>query len=145
MEDEEIEPILNEVIQRFLLPKFRELGMPATGEWEQNIEARGSSIWGRSYTEQLVDGREPGRMPPVDALIPWVEAKLGYSGNQARSVAWAVSKKIAEEGTTWYQRGGSDLLEVLESNEVRDFLVDQIGIILRAKVTLRFERELREA
>jgi hypothetical protein len=121
----------------FLKPKFRELGMPATGEWEENIEARGNEVWGRAYTEQLVNGREPGRMPPVEAIEKWLLAKFGVVD---RNRAWAIAVKIKNEGTSWYPNG-SDLLEVLESQEVVNYITEQIRGIVILQVKTRFQRE----
>ena len=137
IEDEEIQRIITNVIDLFLIPKIRELGMPATGEWEENIHARGNEIWGRAYTEQLVKGREPGTMPPVEAIQRWALAKFG---NGDINVAWAIATKIKNEGTNWYPNG-SDLLEVLESQEVADYIGNELSRIIIATVTTQFKRE----
>ena len=39
------------------------------------------------------------RSVPVNKLVDWVEAKLGISGNEATSVAWAIRTKIKRSGT----------------------------------------------
>lgn len=137
---EEIEKIIRGVIDLFLIPKFRELGMPATGEWEDNIEARENEIWGTPYTQQLVEGRPPGTMPPVDAIQKWATVKLGISD---RSVAWAIATKIKNEGTTWYPEG-SDLLEVLSSQEVTDYIAQELGRIIVVRVQEEFSRQFAE-
>lgn len=133
---EVIERVVNEVIELFLIPKFLDLGMRATSEWEANIHARGNEIWGRDYTEQLVNGREPGRMPPVEAIQQWAIAKFG---NGDINVAWAIATKIAQEGTTWYPEG-SDLLEVLETPEVEQYIQQQLSLFIVAEVQLQFTR-----
>ncbi len=51
------------------------------------------------YGVVMEHGREPGgKMPPVDAIKLWVVRKLGLSGDEATSVAWAVAKSIAKKG-----------------------------------------------
>ncbi|MDV4026520.1 hypothetical protein CMT52_19520, partial [Elizabethkingia anophelis] len=116
-DDKEIEDVIQKVVDNFLKPRFKELGMNASGEWLQSIEIStgndSGTIDARAYSEQLAKGRKPGKLPPVRQLERWVNAKLGLSGNEAKSVAWAISKKIEKEGTSWYQKGGSDLIEVL--------------------------------
>lgn len=131
---EEIEPIIRGVIDTFLIPKFRELGMPASGEWEDNIEARGNEIWGTPYTQQLVEGRPPGTMPPVEAIQKWAAVKLGISDI---SVAWAIATKIKNEGTTWYPEG-SDLLEVLSTQEVTEYIAERLGRIIVVRIQEEF-------
>lgn len=137
------------VIDRWLLPKFDELGMNATGEWKENVHALAEPnkgiISGRNYTEQLVYGRKPGKMPPVEPLIRWAQAKFGVDYQTATQIAWGTAKKIQQDGTTWFQKGGSDLLEVLEQPEVIDYINSQIGNYLTAEVQLQFTRDLKEA
>ena len=38
-------------------------------------------------------------MPPVDALVPWVQAVLGVEPDRVRQVAFLVARKIARKGT----------------------------------------------
>lgn len=145
---EEIEPIINEVIDLFLIPKFRELNMEASGEWEQNVEARGSEIWGRDYTEYLVDGRPPNNDQSPEAMKAWV----GWAGstilkewvnNKGLNInPYAVAWKIAREGNNYYPKG-TDLLEVLNSQEVKDYITESLGRIITVKVEQEFKRQFR--
>jgi hypothetical protein len=142
--DAKIEEILNEVIRLYLIPKHKALGMETTGEWINSLETKGNVIRGRKYTEQLVYGRKPGNAPPITPLENWVKAKFGISGREATSFAFAISKKIAKEGTTWHQRGGSDLLEVLETTEVLNYINSKIARYFQTEITLQIQRQLRE-
>ena len=83
-------------------------------------------------------------MPPIEPIERWVNAKLGLYGSEANSAAWGIAKKIAAEGTTWYQKGGSDLLEVLESDEVVSFLQQEYKNIMATQVKIQFERTAKE-
>lgn len=131
-----------------LIQKYDELGMRATGDWANGLEGRthanGGEIWGLPYTEQLVFGREPGKRPPIAPIERWVQAKFGVSGRQATSMAYAVANKIAQEGTTWYQQGGSDLLEVLDDQRVVDTFYSEIGSYLTVQVSEELTRTLEE-
>ena len=148
-ETSEIESVLQKVIDRFLIPRFHELKMDATGEWLQNLEVKtgddAGTIRGRNYSEQLAKGREPGKMPPVSQIERWVNAKLGYSGPQGTSIAWAISKKIQKEGTTWHQKGGSDLIEVLEEPITIQFVQEELAGILRTRVAENLIRNTQKA
>jgi hypothetical protein len=141
--DAKFEEILTEVIRLYLIPKHKALGMETTGEWINSLETKGNVIRGRKYTEQLVYGRKPGNAPPITPLENWVKAKFGITGKEATSFAFAISKKIAKEGTTWHQRGGSDLLEVLETAEVLNYINKQIARYFQAEITLQIQRELQ--
>lgn len=142
----EIEAVLLKVVDLFLIPRFRELGMNATGEWMNSLEVVANnndsgSIRGRQYSEQLAKGRQPGKRPPIAPIEKWVTAKFGISGNQAKSMAFAISHKIANEGTTWYQKGGSDLIEVLEEPRVLEFIQNELGGILQVKLAEQIVRD----
>lgn len=127
--DELIIETMQGVIDNFLKPKFIELGMNATGQWLNSLEARSingnGEIWGMDYTYWLANGRRPGTGPAVSALMPWVTAKFGIGGNEARSIAFAVAQKIKNEGTEYYP-DGTDLLNVLYSKEVANYIYSQL-------------------
>jgi len=140
--DEVILATMQGVIDNFLKPKFISLGMNATGQWLETLEPRVENgqgqIWGMYYTYWLAHGRKGGTMPPVSALIPWVTAKFGIGGNEAKGVAFAVAKKIEKEGTEYYPQG-TDLLEILHSKDVADYIYSQYkeGITVEISETLK--------
>jgi hypothetical protein len=74
------------------------------GSYHSRVITRGvSAIEGRTasalaYATPVELGTKP-HFPPIQPLEDWVTAKLGISGDEARSVAFAVAKKIAREGT----------------------------------------------
>lgn len=135
--DEEIIRIMQGVIDNYLKPKFIELGMNATGQWLNTLEARSNNgvgeIWGQDYTYWLANGRKPGNAPPVSALIPWVTAKFGLGGNEAKSIAFAISQKIKKEGTEYYP-DGTDLLTVLNSDEVKNYIYSELGQAVNVQI-----------
>lgn len=147
--DEVIERVINEVIDLFLIPRFRELGMPATGEWEQNAHARVNEVWGRDYTEYLVNGRPPNENQDPEALrrwAVWAGSTFIKDWAQAKGVPIdpiAIAYKIGRDGTDWYPNG-SDLLEVLESQEVTDYIREQLTIFITAQVELKFRRYVQQ-
>lgn len=145
---EEIEDLLRRVVELFLIPRFRELGMPATGEWQQNLEVvaypESGKIRGRDYSQQLALGRKPGKRPPVVPLQKWAMAKFGVSSKEALGMAYAIAKKIEKEGTTWHQRGGSDLIEVLEEPRVLDYIETELTAIAKTRVAQQLIRNAEQ-
>lgn len=145
--EELIRETLTEVVERFLKPKFIALGMNASGDWLKSLEVRTSlnrgEIWGLDYTYYLVNGRGPGKRPPIAPLVRWVGNKFGYSGKQAVSAAFAIATKIAKEGTEYYP-DGTDLLEVLESIEVQEFIKKKIGDYILQETQIRITRMIKE-
>lgn len=124
---------ISEIVERFLKPKFIELGMNSSGNWLKSLGVRSANnegeIMGPAYTEQLALGRKPGKRPPIDPLVQWVGAKFGLYGKEAVIAAFAISNKIAKEGTKYYPNG-TDLLKILNSPEVIVFIDDKIGSYL---------------
>lgn len=142
--NEEIMRVMQGVVDLFLVPKFRELGMNATGKWLDSLEvdARGSNegvIRGQMYSQWLAKGRAPGARPPITPIQMWVQAKLGIGAPESLGVAFAIANKIAKEGTTWYPNG-SDLLEVLQSVECIDYVTRELAILGRTQVKIEFNR-----
>lgn len=136
------------VVDKFLIPRFDQLGMNATGEWKRNVKVRAGTnvgfIDGRDYTENLANGVEPGNRPEIEPLEKWVKAKLHLSGKVAKGVAFAIANKIEESGTSWYKKGGTDLIEILESKQVIDYINSQIGNYLRVEVEIQIRRTAKE-
>ena len=146
--NEDIISIMDAVVEQFLIPKFNELNMNASGEWLESLETEARDnvgvIRGRDYSEWLAKGRGPGGMPPVSQIELWVNHKLGLYGSEATSAAWGIAKTIQAEGTTWYKQGGTDLLEVLESPEVIAFIQEKYRGAIQLQVKIAFERNLKE-
>jgi len=60
-------------------------------------EARSDT--GFPYPVVIEKGRKPGaKMPPPDALVPWVMHRLAVSSQQAVVISWAVARLIAIRG-----------------------------------------------
>ena len=56
-----------------------------------------------SHAINRIAGRSRGKPPPIDPIELWVKKKLKLPAGQARGVAFAISKKIAKEGTNRYK------------------------------------------
>jgi len=142
---DQIEAILRDVVELFLVPHFESLGMDASGEWRESLEVVGDTIRGRGYTFQLVNGRAPGARPPIEPLTRWAIVKLGLDERQARGAAFAISNKIAKEGTEYYKQGGTTLLEILKGKEVIEFISRTAQPLIQQQVTLEITRIVRDS
>ena len=67
-----------------------------------------------AYTNFMLYGRGPGRMPPLEPIKSWMEEK-GLEGS-----AWAIRKHIADFGTT-----GNDFLSPV-LGQVKENIVQKI-------------------
>lgn len=141
---EEITDIMHEVVVQFLIPHFLELGMEASGNWRENLmvgaDPNVGYIQGTRYTEQLVYGRRPGTYAPIEPLKQWAMIKLGLNEQQARGAAFAISKKLHDEGSEYYKQGGTDLLEILKSPKVIDFINQKQKNYIEKQIELEINR-----
>lgn len=160
LEAKDIEDILNEVVDTFLIPRFMELGMNATGNWLQQLEIRSEVdenfgigvIRGEHYSEYLALGRMPNKVQDTDALRRWA---YGMANSNPEFMAWLeargltdygvqIAYKIGQEGTSWYKQGGTDLIEILSSKEVVEFITERISVLLISGAKAEIQRELKE-
>lgn len=145
--DSKITEVMQGVIDNFLKPKFIALGMNATGKWLESLQAYAENgigyIKGMDYTYYLANGRAGGSMPPIAPLQAWVGAKLGKYGSEGLSIAWAVAKKIEREGTDYYPEG-TDLVDILNSREVLDYVYGSFDGFIKLEIELEIKRRIKE-
>lgn len=116
--------------------------MDASGEWRQALQVEGDVIRGRHYTEQLVNGRQPGTFAPIAPLTRWAQIKLGLDETQARSAAFAISKKLHDEGSAYWRQGGTTLLEILTSDQVIDYITETAQPIIQQQIDIEIRSYL---
>lgn len=90
----------------------------------------------------LEDGRRPGKRPPVAAMEEWVRREIPSAKNP-KSLAFAIAKKIGEEGSLLYRQGGksgvlSDYInqEYVHENltiPIKDEIVSQIVALINSR------------
>jgi hypothetical protein len=146
---DEIESLKEELIQ-----KYDDLGMRATGNWANKLTSfvdisvgkYVAKIIGLDYTEQLVQGREPGGMPPVQNLVEWIEAKpiTPWENMTIESMAWAIAKKIAREGTEYFKQGGTDLIQAVITPERIRKIINAVGKSMVNNFQLEINEDLQK-
>ncbi len=105
---DENEQIINEEIAKLIsdiIMAYEESGKKVSGEFAGGLEAQLTKT-AYSYTATIkgyeyLAGRRAGKMPPVSALEKWVKEKgiFDLRKKTARSIAYAIAKKIEKEGT----------------------------------------------
>lgn len=86
----------------------------------------GGSMYAAHYFKYLIYGRGPGKAPPPDTMLAWVQgnpdvlerAKQVFKYITEKGLAYIVGQKIAREGTDIYsgKKPGIDLLGVMEDS-----------------------------
>lgn len=153
LNDEGIIKVLQEVIDMFLIPKFIALGMNASGSWISAllpaVENGRGVIKGKDYTYFLAYGRGPNQDQSPEGikhfagwfshyvLKPWAQDKGIVLGN-----AYMAARKIAIEGTK-DRPGKEEVLTVLQSKEVTDFIYGKLKADLTNKVKIEMLRIVR--
>ena len=153
--DEDVAAVLQGVIDEFLIPKFKELNMNASGKWIASLETERRApnvgvIRGIDYTYWLVNGRNANKDQSPEGLRAWavwagntfIKDWVRAKGLSADPIAVAMS--IAKKGTTWKRKGGSDLLEVLESPDVQKYVAERFRRIITPRVAQELRRNITE-
>ncbi len=152
--DREVQEVMTDVIDLFLIPRYHELKMKASGEWERTLEAERSGtneavIRGRFYSEFLAKGRGQNRDQSPEGLRRWavwagktfIKEWADQKGVSADPIA--IAYNIAKNGTSWKRRGGSDLLEVLTEPETTKYVQDRLKAIAVPKITEHLQRSAK--
>lgn len=126
----ELYEVIDDIVRRHI-----ELGQKASGDFIKSLEVRetekGAELWGIDYTKYLVNGRRPGKMPPKVNIVQWMQDKFHYSKEQAEKIAFPIMKKIADEGTDIYKKGGTDLIESVITDARVDAIMEKIGVLTK--------------
>lgn len=131
-----------------IVERYDELNMRASGKWADSLEIKVEGlkglILGEDYTKYLTQGRPPGTDPPVPVIFQWMKDKKTFRGPKTLGRAIAISKSIGNRGTSWYRKGGSNLLEILESEEVITTFNEELKIQLIAKINDNLRRLVQD-
>lgn len=110
---------------------------------QTQAEADGGELSGNHYWYYLVYGRRPGKQPPIDSILGWLQKKGITSDIPERSLAFLIARKIGRLGTDIYlgKRPGLALPEIIQKRE-KEFN-DQIDEHFREKYLNDFEKSLK--
>lgn len=123
-----------EAIREELIQKHIQLKMKASGDWIDSVEVQVEGLSGRvranAYTEQLVNGRQPGKFPPIKMIEAWIYHK-GINTLERNmtisSLAFLIARKIAREGTEYFKQGGTDLVDAVITPERIQSIIDKVS------------------
>ena len=108
-------------------------GTNASGETSQSLQStlikkNRVQVTGKPYIYVVETGRKAGKMPPISNILKWIESgKPSFSGS-AVSFAWAISRKIAKEGSALFRSGGrTDIITPAISEDRVDALTKEVA------------------
>jgi len=125
-------------------------GIEATGA-AQDMEVRifkknTGGLYTVSYIQYALQGRGPGRRPPINAIEDWIEVKgiTGDSGQTIRSLAFAIANSIAARGTKAQNRIPESFLVDTFNNcsaGILDDTLEEIGADLLDAVVSQLSKQ----
>lgn len=138
-------------LQQDLIDKYNSLGMRSSGNWANELAyettEHSATLWGASYTEQLINGRSPGKQPPRQDIEQWIISK-GIQPLNAKmsisSLAFLIARKIAREGTKYFKQGGTDLISAILTAERVQSILDRVTEFNVSAFSTRIEAILKD-
>ena len=133
MTSEEILRVEFDSLREDILARHTALKQKASGQFERELENKTSGLTGllvgSHYTEQLVNGRGPGKFPPIKMIESWIRIKpIRIIGERisVSSLAFLIARKIAREGTEIFKAGGTDLISSVITPERVQSIIDKV-------------------
>lgn len=132
---EELIKKLLEDIKSDLIQDQAAKGLIASGASSSSLEVTkdGELLGAESFYYQIY-GRAPGKFPPIQNILDWIEAKRIQTDISKKSLAFLIARKIAKEGTRIYrgEAPGLDFDKITDNNmklferELKEKIADQI-------------------
>ncbi len=119
-------------------------GRSAASIQVQNVSNTGGQLIGADWIEYTFRGRGPGKMPPMNAIIDWLNSR-----GLPRGMAWSIAKKIAEQGTALYRElhalGKQSILDDIITQEKITKFIEDLTAIYTAQIQSEINSILQPA
>lgn len=111
-------------------------GLKASGQsaLSLRIESRPDQgeLLGASYFIEQEQGRKPGQIGDVKGLYDWLayhKYGISYTSDKARwSIAWAIARKQAREGSYTFRHGPTGVLSEALTEEMMQQFTDSVAL-----------------
>jgi hypothetical protein len=101
--------------------------------WE--LDDEGLRFYGADYYPFADAGREPGKMPPIAAIMQWILDKgITSQTIPLKSQAYGISVSIAKNGTVAYRQGGTHIIADVFTPAAITELAETIMLGIKAQV-----------
>ncbi|MFP5437474.1 MAG: hypothetical protein ACLGH8_06810 [Bacteroidia bacterium] len=115
-----------ELLRQEVLARYESTGVKASGKWAKSIRIEELPNGFTLVADAYVNGREPGKAPPSEAIEKWIVQKgiaARLSDNiSVNSLAYLIARKIAREG--WQPKAGTEnlLQQVVTPQRIQQLL-----------------------
>jgi hypothetical protein len=92
-------------------------------------------IYANHYIYQLIYGRKPGKKPPRDVIVKWIQDKGIQSDIPINSLAFLIQRSIGENGTLLFPQGSTLLSDIVTPDLINDLKSDLFSDIVDAAVS----------
>lgn len=133
-----------EALKQKLIAKYDELGLRASGEFENQLEYTVSknkmSMSGAYHTWFMENGRGAGFVP-VQVIKDWIDTKQGLPSEfkeKKESIAYAIATKIAKEGIKVPNEHNpgkliSDIVDEFLAKDIYD-MIEELGQVYLGRI-----------
>jgi len=136
-----------EKVKEQIIADQEEKGITASGESADSLQVievdDGAKLVGSEHFFFQVHGRAPGRFPPKDEVLRWIDVKpITFSGIKRESLAFLIARKIAEQGTDIWRgiRAGLDIRTIVkeEAKTFRDQVGAEVTRVVKGQILTAF-------
>ena len=102
------------------------------------------TIYAAGYAFAVEFGRGPGKMPPINSIRAWIDAKgIEPTGISKDSLAFLIARKIKREGTDIHKEGGASgvLSDIINAQAMETLRVELAGTLATEITSFLLSRE----
>lgn len=136
-----------ETLRQELLQEYEASGRKASGDWAESLLIESGENSGTLYAGRYIEGRPPGKMPPIFQIEQWIKAK-GIAPVQKNietgSLAFLIARKIAQKGTQQFREREKGIIESVITPEKIQAIIDKTAHINVKRFTENIEELLKQ-
>lgn len=119
-----------EKLKADIIAEYEASGLKASGNWAATVAVETFGLRASITAAEYIQGRPPGKQPPSEAIMKWLEEKGLASKVQKdislSSLAYLIARKIARKG--WKPKAGyEDVLNAVATPERIQSIIDKVG------------------
>jgi hypothetical protein len=113
-----------------IISRYETSAMKVSGNWGKTVSVETAGTRVSIFAADYIKGRPPGKQPPSEAIMKWLEEKDLASqiqkGISLSSLAYLIARKIARNG--WKPKAGyEDIINAVATPERIQSIIDIVG------------------